>query len=426
MAKDTSTLNRDHPIVAAACDIQANLAGVTDHTTWSMRDEDARETVLLLTELEAQVAELGRRVLAEADRRDVAGDTGGTSTANWLAHTTKLTRSEANRRVKQAKALDTHEQTRCALATGDLHVEQAEVIARAVESLPTDKCPPETVAAVEKVLIDNATEFDAKTLKILGWRVWEVLDPEGAEAFEAEQLAKEEDSARDKTKLIMHDDGTGAVRGRFVIPSAQGAMFRKLLLAFAAPKHQASKDRAEETDDVEELTERIATPKRMGEAFCELIESFRAEDAPRSGGVSATAVIHLDYDTLIGGLKPAHLDTGEPVSPGLARRIACEAGILPVILNGTSQVLDLGRTRRYHSKSQRIAASLEHPTCQAANCDWPSGMSHMHHLDPWHQGGSTDLKKTAVLCPRHHTLIHHHDYAHEIRPDGTITFHRRT
>ncbi|WP_460809636.1 HNH endonuclease signature motif containing protein [Nocardioides salsibiostraticola] len=106
--------------------------------------------------------------------------------------------------------------------------------------------------------------------------------------------------------------------------------------------------------------------------------------------------------------------------------MACEAGILPVILNGTSQVLDLGRTKRFHTRSQRIAASIEHPTCQAANCDWPAGMSHMHHLDPWHQGGATDLNRTAVLCPRHHTLIHHHDYAHEIRPDATITLHRRT
>ena len=420
MAKDTSTLNRDHPIVAGACVIEETLADLTDQTTWSMRDEDAREAALLLTQLEAQVAELSRRVLAEADRRDVAADTGGTSTANWLAHTTKLSRPEANRRVREAKALDAHERTRTALATGDLHVQQATVITHAVESLPADKCAPETVGLVEKTLIENASEFDAKTLKVLGWRVWEILDPEGAEAYEAEQLAKEEDSARNATKLTMHDDGSGAVRGRFVIPSAQGAMFKKLLLAFAAPKHQA----ANETDKTEKA-ERAATPKRMGEAFCELIESFKAEDAPRSGGVSATAVIHLDYDTLMGGLKPAHLDTGEPVSPGQARRIACEAGILPVVLNGTSQTLDLGRTKRFHSQSQRIAASIEHPTCQAANCDWPAGMSHMHHLDPWHQGGTTDLSKTAVLCPRHHTLIHHHDYAHEIRPDGTITFHRR-
>ena len=312
--------------MAGACVIEETLADLTDQTTWSMRDEDAREAVLLLTQLEAQVAELSRRVLAEADRRDVAADTGGTSMANWLAHTTKLTRTESNRRVKQAKALDTREQTRCALATGDLHLEQATVITHAVDSLPTDKCPPETVALVEKTLIENASEFDAKTLKILGWRVWEVLDPEGAEAYEAEQPAKEEDAAGNQTKLTMHDDGTGAVRGRFVIPSAQGAMFKKLLLSFAAPKHRAAKEAVDGTGfrdgrgrppqptESVESAERAATPKRMGEAFCELIESFRSE---------------------------------------------------------------------------------------------------------------TDHSKTAVLCPRHHTLIHHHDYAHEIKPDDTITFHRR-
>ena len=99
MAKDISTLNRDHPIVAGACVIEETLADLADQTTWSMRDEDAREATLLLTQLEAQVAELSRRVLAEADRRDVAADTadtGGTSAANWLAHTTNLTRPGAH------------------------------------------------------------------------------------------------------------------------------------------------------------------------------------------------------------------------------------------------------------------------------------------------------------------------------------------
>ncbi len=244
-------------------------------------------------------------------------------------------------------------------------------------------------------------------------------------------MSKEEDAARNQTKLSINDDGSGAVRGRFVIPSAQGAMLRKLLLAFAAPKHQAAKESVDGEGSRDgagvppQPPERAATPQRMGEAFCELIESFRTEDAPRSGGTSATAVIHLDLDTLLGGLKPDHLDTGEPISPDQARRMACEAGLVPVVLNGASQVLDLGRTRRFHSRSQRIATGIEHPERRAANCDWPSGMCHRHHLDPWHQGGSTDLSNTAVLCPRHHTLIHHHDYAHERRPDGTITFHRR-
>ncbi len=137
-------------------------------------------------------------------------------------------------------------------------------------------------------------------------------------------------------------------------------------------------------------------------------------------------MIHLDYDTLTGGLKAAHLDTGEPVSPAQARRLACEAGILPAVLNGTSQVLDLGRSKRLFSRSQRIATGIEHPTCQAATCDWPSGMCHLHHLDPWAGGGRTDLRRAAVLCPRHHRLIHHPDYDHEHRADGSIAFHRRT
>ncbi len=131
-------------------------------------------------------------------------------------------------------------------------------------------------------------------------------------------------------------------------------------------------------------------------------------------------------DTLTGGLQAAHLDTGEPVSPAQARRMACGAGILPVVLDGQSHVLDLGRSKRLFSRSQRIAAGIEHPTCQAATCDWPSGVCHLHHLDPWHQGGRTDLRRAAVLCPRHHRLIHHPDHDHEHRADGSITFHRRT
>jgi hypothetical protein len=41
--------------------------------------------------------------------------------------------------------------------------------------------------------------------------------------------------------------------------------------------------------------------------------------------------------------KAGLLDNGERIYPGLARRIACEAGIIPVVLSGASQPLDIGR-----------------------------------------------------------------------------------
>ena len=142
MAKDTSKTNQDHPILGLLTRLQGDLKDLAEVSTCSMSDVEAREATLVAAQVEAQICELGRRALHEFDRRDVAADSGGTSTANWLAHSTKLTRSEAHRRVRQAKSLDVREQTRSALATGGLHVEQADVITHAVGALPTDKCAP--------------------------------------------------------------------------------------------------------------------------------------------------------------------------------------------------------------------------------------------------------------------------------------------
>ena len=100
----------------------------------------------------------------------------------------------------------------------------------------------------------------------------------------------------------------------------------------------------------------------------------------------------------MGGLKAARLDTGETISPGLARRLACEAAIIPAVLGGKSQVLDLGRKRRFHNEAQRIVKIIEAGGCEIEGCDWPPGMCHMHHPIPWSQGGKTD-RDGIMICP---------------------------
>ena len=88
----------------------------------------------------------------------------------------------------------------------------------------------------------------------------------------------------------------------------------------------------------------------------------------------------MPLDTLMGGLKAAKLDTGETISPGLARRLACEAGIIPAVLGGASQVLDLGHKRRFHNEAQRIVKIIEAGGCEIQGCDWPPG--HVPHAPP--------------------------------------------
>ena len=126
---------------------------------------------------------------------------------------------------------------------------------------------------------------------------------------------------------------------------------------------------------------------------------------PKAGGLNATVVVLIPYETLMGGIKAAKLDTGEHISAGLARRIACEAGIIPAVLGGKSEVLDLGRSRRLHSRAQRIMVTIEQGGCIEEGCDAPPAFTQMHHPIPWSEGGETN-RDGWMLCPSAHRRIH--------------------
>jgi hypothetical protein len=363
----TATAHHPHRVAAAVAGVRAALTGVADAPVWSM---GAAETATTLTELdraEAQVAELKARLLTHGHFVAVGQDI-AMSTPNWLAHTTKTTRVAAHRAMRLAQALEDRDLTRGALAEGRVNLEQAQAILRAVGDLPDD-LDAELIGKAEAHLIEQARHFDAKALRHLGRHLLEVIDPETADAHTAKLLDREERAAKAATRLTMWDDAHGKTHGRFTVDTAvTGAALKKALLAFAAPKHQAAKG---------PLGERRPTPERYGQAFCELIQRYPVDKLPKAGGLNATVVVTMTLETLLGGLKAARLDTGEELSPGAARRLACEAGIIPAVLGGTSQVLDLGRKKRFHTEAQRILKTIEAGGCEVDGCDWPPGMSHL-------------------------------------------------
>ena len=111
---------------------------------------------------------------------------------------------------------------------------------------------------------------------------------------------------------------------------------------------------------------------------------------------------------------------------GEARRLACSAGIIPVVLGGPSEPLDVGRQRRFHTKAQQIAMGLRDQGCTVVGCDRPPAMCQAHHDIPWGTGGDTNLATGRLLCPRRHTLAHDHRYQTTTRPGGKVAFTRRT
>jgi hypothetical protein len=112
-------------------------------------------------------------------------------------------------------------------------------------------------------------------------------------------------------------------------------------------------------------------------------------------------------------------EAGTLLAPETARRVACDAGIVPVVLGTHGQVLDLGRRFRLFSSAQLRALWLRDGGCTFPDCTVPASWCDGHHLRHWADGGPTHLGNAALLCGRHHTTVHTKGY-HARLVDGHI------
>jgi hypothetical protein len=293
------------------------------------------------------------------------------------------------------------------------------VVAQAVDALPA-RVDAETRDRAETTLLELATRHDAGELKQVGKRILDVVAPEVGECHEAGVLAAEEARAAAAVDLVLVDDGEGQCHGRFRLPSHVGKVFKRQLLAIANPARHTEDELRDDTGGWKPLR------RRLGEALIEYVERYPADRTPQTAGVNATVVVTMTLEQLLTEQATALLDDGGRISAGQARRLACEAGIIPAVLDTKSQPLDLGRTARLFTRAQRIALGLRDGGCTARGCETTASGCHAHHDDPWSRGGATDLAKGRLLCPRHHRLAHSSHYVMTIHADNTVTFTRRT
>src|SRR5690606_4376996 len=126
------------------------------------------------------------------------------------------------------------------------------------------------------------------------------------------------------------------------------------------------------------------------------------------GGLATSVIVTMTIEALRTNLATAgHLGHDDlTISAEEARRLACSAGVIPVVLDGVGQVLDLGRTQRLFTRAQRHALRIRDRQCRAEDCDIPAAWTEAHHLTPWSAGGTTNLDNALSLCSHHHHRIH--------------------
>jgi hypothetical protein len=366
----------------------AVLAEAAEAAVWSLADAELAGLVVAAGRLVAQAQGVLLRLVGEADAREALTAQGATSTAAFLRHRLRLSPAEAAACAKTARATRTMAAaTGAACAAGRVTAGQATVITRAVGELPAGPVR----AAAERALLAHAATYDPVVLGRLGRRIAAHVDPDAGEASDAAALVQAEQRAARRVELSLSPDGEGGswLRGRL---DAEGtAVVRAALDPLSAPRPST-------TDGPDPRP----AGRRRGEALVEVCRRVLAGgQLPATGGDRPLVVVTVPLRTLTDGVGTGTLDDGTPISPAAARRLACDAAILPAVLGGASQPLDLARTRRLFTGPLRRALVLRDRGCAFPGCDRPPGWCEAHHIRHWANGGPTTLANGVLLCGAH-------------------------
>ncbi|MFL6169823.1 MAG: DUF222 domain-containing protein, partial [Ornithinibacter sp.] len=167
----------------------------------------------------------------------------------------------------------------------------------------------------------------------------------------------------------------------------------------------------------QETGERDLRPagQRRVEALAEVCRRSSAVDADAQGGDGAAgsaAALHVtialsDLQEMTGaGEVIGSTATGTLLSPGVLRRVACDAALVPHVLGTAGEDLDLGRVVRLFTRAQRRRLWRRDRCCTFPGCAAPGSWTRAHHVLHWADGGLSDVDNAALLCQRHHTVVH--------------------
>ena len=175
-------------------------------------------------------------------------------------------------------------------------------------------------------------------------------------------------------------------------------------------------------ETTQEPDPRTATQRRFDALMAVINRGTTHPGAPPSTA-RATVILTIPFDPERGlPSGPATTADGAYVPPRQVAELACSADITPVWMAADGEPLALGHTARFASPAQWKALVARDRGCSYPGCSALPQWCDSHHVDWWSRGGRTDVDRMALLCGRHHTVVHQHELSASIR-GGTVTWH---
>jgi hypothetical protein len=329
---------------------------------------------------------LQSHALAEIQGRGLPAVHGATSTTAWLRGRHRISPGAASRQVQLAKTLPDLPALTSAMAAGGVNAEQAHVIAAALRELPAD-LDAMLKNDAEALMIEAASKLDPTQLKVVGTHLLERIDPDRAEEYEREALERAEKRAARDRFFNLTPLGDGRARLSGILGAEAAAIVDAALQPLCRPAdphdhRTAGQRRADALRDV-----------------CAL--ALATDRLPDNRGEKTTMTVTAPFDPIAKDLGAGMLDTGEKVTPEAVRRMACDAAIIPAVLDGAGMPLDVGRTRRLFQGAIRKALELRDGGCAFPGCDRPPKWCDAHHPVHWCKGGTTCLANGVLLRLSH-------------------------
>ncbi len=257
----------------------------------------------------------------------------------------------------------------------------------------------------------------------------DMLDPVGAEERFARRF--------EKRSFRTWTDSDGQHHGHIVFDDEMALWVESLTAAALRPRRGGPRFvTAEERTQAETLLADPRTNEQLQyDLLVDLIRAGAAADAKdvfgaRQPGVRLVVIAAADEpgprDAPGRILATGHAEDGGAAVPGsVIDRSMCANGTRRVHLDGTGDPLDLGRTTRLYSAPQKLAISLRDGGCMARACGAPASFCEVHHIDPYSEGGRTDIDRGILLCRFHHMTLHNHGARITRAGKGAFVWHPR-